>query len=270
MNHCRSLAATLSADHDHVFALLSSLENLPAWARRFCRELHREPAGWRMLTPAGERHVALLADATTGVIDLLVGEQPDEMNLVPLRVVRRPRGAAVLATLFRAPGESEDDFERCHAALWDDLRTLIARFGAGRLAGAGLAGEPFYPSVVTARFFETWNFYAEHLGFRTVFESDAYVHLAHAGGAQLGILRHEIDGPRPELISATDGRGYWFNLDVADADAEYARLVAAGVTIAEPIEDKSWGSRQFMVCDPNGVLVAIAHRRPAAETLAAV
>ncbi|HWA86131.1 MAG TPA: VOC family protein [Opitutus sp.] len=264
----RSITVTLSADRDSVFAFLARLENLPVWARAYCRELRREEGGWRALTPAGERHLALLADERTGVIDLLVGAQPDEMNLVPLRVVRRPRGSAVMGTLFRAPGEADDEFERCHAALLGDLRGLIGRFGRGRVE-AELAGEPFYPSVVTARFFETWNFYAEFLGFRTVFESDAYVHLAHATGAQLGILRHEVDGPLPELISATDGRGYWLNLDVADADAEYARLVAARVDIAAPIEDKPWGDRQFMVRDPNGVLIAIAHRLPAAETLAA-
>ena len=269
MNHSRTITLTLSADRDSVFAFLARLENLPAWARRFCRNLRREDGGWRMVTPAGERHVALLADERTGVIDLLVGEHPDEMDLVPLRVVRRPHGAAVIGTLFRAPGEPEETYERGHAALLGDLRDLIARFGTGRVEGAGTAGEPFYPSVVTARFFETWNFYAEHLGFHTVFESDAYVQLAHASGAQLGILRHEVDGPRPELISATDGRGYWLNLDVADADAEYARLVAAAVDIAEPIEDKPWGDRQFMVRDPNGVLIAIAHRLPAAATLAA-
>lgn len=260
----RSITVTLSADRDSVFAFLSRLENLPAWARTFCCALWHVDGGWRMQTPAGERHVALLADERSGTIDLLLGEQPDEMSLLPLRVVRQPHGAAVLCTNFEEPGGAGEDFERGHAALVEDLLGLRARFGGETIAADAPAGEPFYPSLVTAKFYETWDFYAERLGFRTIFESDVYVHLAHASGAQLGILRHEIDGPRPELICATDGRGFWLNLDVADADAEYARLVAAGTEIAEALEDKPWGDRQFMVCDPNGVLIAIAHRRPVA------
>lgn len=266
----RSITVILSADRDSVFAFLSQLENLPLWARAFGRALWRADGGWRLLTPAGERHVALLADAASGVIDLLLGEERDEMQLLPLRVVGRPHGSAVLCTYFEAAGAADGDYERGYAALRDDLRGLRDRFGGGRVVAEGAGGEPFYPSIVTAKFYETWDFYAGRLGFRTEFESDDYVHLAHVSGAQLGILRHEIDGQRPELVCATDGRGFWLNLDVADADAEHARLAAAGVEIAEPVEDKPWGDRQFMVRDPNGVLIAIAHRRPVEAVLAAV
>lgn len=118
----------------------------------------------------------------------------------------------------------------------------------------------FYPNLVTARFYETWDFYTTHLGFRTVAEHGSYVHLEHPSGSQLGILRHEVDGDQAELVTATDGRGFWISLDVDDADAEYARLQAEGLSIPAPIENKPWGDRQFMVKDPNGILIAIAHR----------
>ncbi len=118
----------------------------------------------------------------------------------------------------------------------------------------------FYPNLVTARFHETWDFYTTHLGFRTVAEHGSYVHLEHPSGPQMGILRHEVDGDQAELVSATDGRGFWISLDVDDADADHARLIAEGVSIPTPIEDKPWGDRQFMVKDPNGILIAIAHR----------
>ena len=104
------------------------------------------------------------------------------------------------------------------------------------------------------------DFYTTHLGFRTVTECGIYVQLAHPTGAQIAVLRHEVDGPVRELVSATDGRGVWLNLDVVDADAEHRRLTQAGVEIASPLEDTSWGDRQFIVRDPNGVLISIAHR----------
>jgi catechol 2,3-dioxygenase-like lactoylglutathione lyase family enzyme len=118
----------------------------------------------------------------------------------------------------------------------------------------------FHPNLVTARFNETWDFYTEHLGFRTVAEWDIYVHLEHPNGAQLGVLKEEVDGELPELVPATDGRGFWLSLDVADADAEYERLMKAGVTIVAPPQDKPWGERLFVVRDPNGVLIFVAHR----------
>lgn len=119
------------------------------------------------------------------------------------------------------------------------------------------SGRAFYPGIVTARFYETWDFYTTHLGFRTVLESDFYVQLVHPSGAQLGILRQELDGSPSELVSATDGRGFWLGIDVADADAECARLRAAGVEIVSPPEDKPWGERHCVVRDPNGVLILI-------------
>lgn len=120
-------------------------------------------------------------------------------------------------------------------------------------------GRAFYPGLVTARFYETWDFYTTHLGFRTTLESDHYVQLTHPSGAQLGILRQELDGSLAELVSPTDGRGFWLGIDVADADAECARLRAAGVEIVQPPEDKPWGERHCVVRDPNGVLILIGH-----------
>ena len=259
MSH-RTITITLSADRDAVFAFLSRLENLPRWAPAFFRGLRRDGSQWLADTVGGDYYVALLPEARTGVIDLLLGEQPDEMAVVPLRVLSQPHGAAVTCTLFQPADWTGELYELHYAALLADLRGLITRFGDGVVEAPATGGEPFYPSLVTAKFHETWEFYTEKLGFRTACECDSYVHLVHASGAQLGVLRHEIDGAYAELVSATDGRGFWINLDVADADAELARLSAAGVEVVTPLEDKPWGDRQFVVRDPNGVLISIAHR----------
>lgn len=124
----------------------------------------------------------------------------------------------------------------------------------------------FYPGLVTARFYESWDFYTTHLGFRTVEENGAYVHLQHPTGCQLALLRHETAADVPELVSATDGRGFWLGLKVANADEMHARLVAAGVPIVYAPENKPWGERHFVVRDPNGVLIYVAHPlKPAAQ-----
>lgn len=256
----RTITVTTAADRDQVFAFLARLENLPLWATGLCSELKREAGLWRGNTPGGEAYVELISDVRSGVIDLLLGSHADEMALVPFRVVARPHGCAVTCTFFQPPDWADESYETHYAALLLAFRGLVRRFGGGEVTAPTHAGGPFYPSLVTSKFYETWDFYAGFLGFRTVAECDVYVHLVHPSGAQIGVLRHELDGEVAELVCATEGRGFWLNLDVADADAEYSRLRAAGAEIAAEIADKPWGDRQFMVRDPNGVLVAIAHR----------
>ncbi|ACB77376.1 VOC family protein [Opitutus terrae] len=255
---------TLTADRDAVYSFLAEIRNLPRWAPALVRRLRQEGHHWRALTPGGEDYVAVVPDARTGVLDLFVGQRPDEMAPVPLRVIRQGGGAAVICSYFLPAGWSEEVGERYHNALVAGLRGLGARFGGGEVAAPQPGPNGFYPSVVTARFYETWDFYTTHLGFRTVCENDVYVHLVHPGGAQLGLLREELEGMPAELIGATNGHGFWLNVEVADADAEQLRLAREGVEIFEPAEDKPWGNRQLLVRDPNGVLIAIAHRIPIA------
>lgn len=118
----------------------------------------------------------------------------------------------------------------------------------------------FYPGIVTGHFYDTWDFYTTHLGFRTLAEHDTYVHLARPDGPQLGVLREETDGQESELICATRGTGFWLNLEVPNADEAYVRLKAAGIPIGHPPENKPWGERQFLVRDPNGVLIYLAQK----------
>ena len=113
---------------------------------------------------------------------------------------------------------------------------------------------------MTARFFETWDFYTTHLAFGTVYESNHELRLVHISGVQLAVLREETDGQPEELVSATRGRGLWLGLDVSDAVAEYARLSAAGVKAAWPLEVTADGARRFAVRDPNGILAIITQR----------
>lgn len=63
----------------------------------------------------------------------------------------------------------------------------------------------------------------------------------------------------PELSGGEKftGEGIILSFEVADVDAEFARLKAAGVRILEEIRDKAWGERSFVINDPNGVHVYI-------------
>jgi catechol 2,3-dioxygenase-like lactoylglutathione lyase family enzyme len=116
----------------------------------------------------------------------------------------------------------------------------------------------FYFGLVTAKFYETWDFYTEQLGFHTLEETDDFVLLVHASGARLGIMRHETDETYPERVSATDGRSFWLNLEVAEVRAEFERLSGAGVSVVKPLAAGRNGAQTFAVRDPNGVLILVA------------
>jgi catechol 2,3-dioxygenase-like lactoylglutathione lyase family enzyme len=256
----RTLSVSVSADRDTVFAFLAKVENLPVWAPAFAAGWRKEGEHWRGISVAGDLYFSAVADERTGVIDILFGTQPDEMTLMPLRVVRQSHGSTVLGTVFHPADWAEELFEQHYGIMLVAFRGLAERFEGGAVLAAPGEGNPFYPGIVTARLYESWDFYTAKLGFRTLRECDHYVQLVHPCGAQVSLLRHELDGPASELVSATDGRGFWLNLDVADADAEFARLTSEAVNIVAPPEDKPWGDRQFVIKDPNGVLIAIAHR----------
>ena len=263
----RTITVTLSAEKEEVFAYLCDLAHWPDWATEFCRELRREGPHWKMHTPLGEVYVTLTACADTGVIDFFWGDRPDEMAVLPLRVIRLPRGCAVTCTLFQPVDLPDDIFAWRHGGLLRELRGLAARFAGGSLQAVPGEGAPFFPGIVTAKFYETWDFYTTHLGFRTVDEGEGHVHLRHPGGAQLAVMRHEQPGQPAPLVSGTEGRGFWFGLDVADADSEHARLVAEGIEAVVAPRDTLRQGRQFVVLDPNGVLIQIADR-PAPAALA--
>ena len=46
------------------------------------------------------------------------------------------------------------------------------------------------------------------------------------------------------------GTGIMLNFKVDDVDAEYVKLMEAGLQPAMPLEDHPWGDRGFSVIDP--------------------
>ncbi len=118
----------------------------------------------------------------------------------------------------------------------------------------------FFAGLVTRLYFESWDFYTTHLGFRTVEERNAWVRLMHPSGAQLVLLQEEADHTPSELVTACEGRGLWLTLEVADVAVERNALALEGLAVQAVPSEKWWREGSFAVTDPNGVLVIIAPR----------
>jgi uncharacterized glyoxalase superfamily protein PhnB len=115
----------------------------------------------------------------------------------------------------------------------------------------------FYPVIMTADVPATAAFYREHFGFTPAFEIDWYVHLTQPAdpSVNLAILRFDHETVPAHAHART--QGLILNFEVADVDAHYTRLTAAGLPIHMPLRDEAFGQRHFITADPNGVLIDV-------------
>ena len=127
----------------------------------------------------------------------------------------------------------------------------------------------FYPAIMTDRVQATAAFYTDHFRFRPAFESDWYVHLQSAEDPSVNIA--VLDGTHETIPEQGRGRasGLLINFEVADVDAEYERLRAAGLPILLALRDEPFGQRHFITRDPNGVLLDIITPIPPSAAYAA-
>lgn len=118
----------LAASKEKAFDFLSRIENLPQWARQFCRSMRVDAAGrTKIETPQGEIYFEIRADAPTGMIDMYGGPDEAHMAYWPARVVERPgAGSLFIFSAFQYPGVSDDDFARQCDGLQQEFPHIVA------------------------------------------------------------------------------------------------------------------------------------------------
>ncbi|MBK8034857.1 MAG: VOC family protein [Anaerolineae bacterium] len=127
----------------------------------------------------------------------------------------------------------------------------------------------FYPVLMSRQLRESRDFYTTHFGFQVTFEADWYVSLKSADGRyELAFVAHD----HATVVSAyqTPVAGLLLNFEVADVDAEYARLIEqAGLPLARALITEEFGQRHFATVDPNGVLIDVIQIVPPSDAFAA-
>jgi lactoylglutathione lyase len=106
-------------------------------------------------------------------------------------------------------------------------------------------------------------FYERALGFRLERRQHDYASLRR-GAALLGLgalskLPPTGNGPgfTQERVSAGRGAGVEIVLEVDDLDAVRKQVEAARYPIAEPLQDRPWGLRDFRLLDPGGYYLRV-------------
>ena len=119
------MTTVLDTDAETVFDWMADIENLPAWATEFARELRREDGRYKVVNGLGEFFFDIRADRATGVIDMFAGPTEDAMAVFPTRAVALPDGrCAYTFTMFQGPGMPDELFETQHASLERELANV--------------------------------------------------------------------------------------------------------------------------------------------------
>jgi lactoylglutathione lyase len=121
------------------------------------------------------------------------------------------------------------------------------------------------PELVCSNFAESLRFYTGLLGFGVLYSrpEERFAYLER-DGAEL-MLEQSVGRdrlwPRAELAYPF-GRGINFQIEVADAERLHAAILAAGVAVYLPLEERWYrrksdeiGVRQFAIQDPDGYLL---------------
>jgi hypothetical protein len=124
-----TVTTTFQAPPEEVFAYISDIEMLPAWATEFARELRHVDGHYKVVNGLGELFFEIRTDRETGVIDMLAGPDQEQLLCFPARVVATPTGGSAFTfTMFQAPGQPDEQFESQHASLLCEFVNLERRF----------------------------------------------------------------------------------------------------------------------------------------------
>jgi hypothetical protein len=125
----RTVIAVLDAPREQVFRYLADVENLPAWATEFARELKFEDGKAKVVNGLGEFYFSIEADPETGVIDMYAGPTEEELAVFPTRVVGLAGGKVAYSfTMFQGPEMPDELFESQYEALIREFDNIRHRF----------------------------------------------------------------------------------------------------------------------------------------------
>ncbi len=126
----------------------------------------------------------------------------------------------------------------------------------------------YYPVIATEKLSESRDFYTRYFNFEIGFESEWYVHLNMTGrpDVQLAFVNYQHQTIPAGFRQAT--QGMILNFEVEDVDAEYQRLMEAGLPMHLTLRSEDWGQRHFITADPNGVLIDMIKIIPPSDDVA--
>jgi uncharacterized glyoxalase superfamily protein PhnB len=117
------------------------------------------------------------------------------------------------------------------------------------------------PAFTTDKVEQTRDFFVKYFNARVTFDCGWYVNMEF-GDASSTL---QFMSPQQAEQRLSSGHGLIYNFAVDDVDAEYSRLMQAGLPVVVPLQDHPWGDRGFATQDPNGISLYLYSAREPAE-----
>ncbi|WP_129336708.1 SRPBCC family protein [Cellulomonas endophytica] len=124
VHESRHVAVHVARPLDEVCAFVADPAHLPSWAPGLGTSVEHRDGEWFVATPQGEARVTFAPPNPFGVLDHDVVTPSGETVHVPLRALPDEDGCEVVLTVRRAPGMSDQEFERDVALVTADLALL--------------------------------------------------------------------------------------------------------------------------------------------------
>ncbi|MBZ0216881.1 MAG: VOC family protein [Fimbriimonadaceae bacterium] len=123
----------------------------------------------------------------------------------------------------------------------------------------------YYPVLMVEDVSEISTFYQMYFGFRSLFDSDWYVHLQSSEDENVNLAI--LQGDHETIPEVARGRvsGMLLNFEVEDVGAVYEELMAKDLPMLLALRDEPFGQRHFITRDPSGVLIDVIKPIPPSE-----
>jgi hypothetical protein len=120
----RHISARVDRPVGEVYDYASDPVNMPAWAPGLATSVQEVDGRWVAESGMGRITIDFTGRNDYGVLDHQVTLPSGETVYNPMRVIADGAGSEVVFTLRRAPGVSDEEFERDTGLVQADLNTL--------------------------------------------------------------------------------------------------------------------------------------------------
>lgn len=120
----RHISARVDRPVDEVYDYASDPANVPAWAPGLATSVQEVDGRWVAESGMGRIIIDFTGRNDYGVLDHQVTLPSGETVYNPMRVIADGAGSEVVFTLRRAPGVTDEEFERDTTLVQADLNTL--------------------------------------------------------------------------------------------------------------------------------------------------
>ena len=123
----------------------------------------------------------------------------------------------------------------------------------------------YYPVLMVEDVAEISTFYQTHFNFRSLFDSDWYVHLQSNDDENVNLAILQGDHETIPVVARGRASGMLLNFEVEDVDALYQNLKSLDLPMLLELRDEPFGQRHFITRDPSGVLIDVIKPIPPSE-----